>query len=81
MKGFKPLSFLPFAKELLDHLRAAGEFYSATRDATVDDVASYLEERFKSWDPQYLSKSMLDDPTRAAAARFVAGIACNLMGA
>jgi hypothetical protein len=48
--------------------------------AGPDAVAAFLLEKMKGWDPKVSGKGLLDEPTRAAAARFLAGVAVNLTG-
>ncbi len=77
--------FLPLVKQLgtylkmgMDHyadLRAAGE------DASPEIVAFFLQEKMESWDPQVAGESLLDEPTRAAGARFLAGVAVKFVSA
>jgi len=77
--------FLPLVKQLgiylkmgMDHyadLRAAGEA------ASPEIVAFFLQEKMESWDPQVAGESLLDEPTRAAGARFLAGVAVKFVSA
>lgn len=46
---------------------------------TPDAVANYLTAKMQRWEPKVHGIPMLDDATRQAGARFLAGIACNLL--
>lgn len=74
--------FLPIASQIGNYLKMAGDHYAmlkmAGKDAGPDVVAMFLRTKLDSWDPKVNGKSVLDNPTRDAAARFLAGIAVNL---
>ena len=62
-------------KDGVDHysdLRAAG------KEAGPDIIAFFIGEKMKSWDPKIGNVHLLDQETKAAAARFLAGVACNV---
>lgn len=77
---FLPLiqQFGHYLKQALDHyadLRAAG------KEAGPEIIAFYLKGQMADWDPKVNGRSLLDAPTREAAARFLAGVAVNFSGA
>ncbi len=40
-------------------------------------IAAFLQMKMTDWNPQVGGKVLIDDETRAAAARFLAGVAVN----
>ena len=77
------LALLPALNELRDFLTLAIDLVDRNLEAgirpTPEAVAHYIDGRMASWDPRIQGNAVLDAPTRAAAARFLAGIACNLL--
>ena len=75
---------LPLVTELGKYLQMAVEYYAelkaSKKTADPDVVAAMLRMKIATWDPKIGKNSLLDDPTRDAAARFLAGVACNLSG-
>ena len=45
---------------------------------TPDMLAVVLTMQMSTWNPDFQGKKLLDDETRQAAARFLAGVAMNL---
>ena len=41
-------------------------------------LAVFLAMKMTSWNPQMNGKNLMDDETRQAAARFLAGVAINM---
>lgn len=76
---------LPFVTQLGRYLKMAIDHYAdlraAGKDAGPEIISLFLQDKLQSWDPQVNGKSLLDDPTRHAAARFLAGVAINFAGA
>lgn len=74
--------FLPIAQQIGNYLKVAADHYAALKvagkEAGPDVVAMFLRVKLDSWDPKVNNKSVLDSPTRDAAARFLAGVAVNL---
>lgn len=63
-----------FLKTALDHyvaIKAAGKIID------VDMLALFVEMKMSAWQPQLNRRDLLDQDTRKAAARFIAGIVCN----
>jgi hypothetical protein len=42
-----------------------------------EKLAAWLEKEMIGWDPQVKGRKLSDPATRKAAARFMAGVACN----
>lgn len=76
--------FFPLVKQLGDYLKLAVDHYADLRstgqNADPDMVAFFLRSKMDGWDPQVSGKSLLDDDTRDAGARFLAGVAVNFVG-
>ena len=75
-------TLLPLVIQLGQYLKAGLDHYvllkSAGKEAGPDIVALFIDEKMKGWKPKIGDKVLLDDTTRAAGARFLAGIAVNL---
>jgi len=76
---------LPLVTKLGEYLKMGADHYSdlrsAGKEAGPEVVAVFLRMKIESWDPKLNNKSLLDDETKDAAARFLAGVACNFAGA
>lgn len=76
--------FLPLVGQLGQYLKLAIDHYAdlraAGKAADPDVVALFLRMKLESWDPKVAGKTLLDAPTRDAAARFLAGVAVNSVG-
>ncbi len=79
---------LPLAKTLLEHLQTGiekGMVYIDHTGVTLDEdilrnhIALKLVEEMKEWKPTYQNQDLLDDDTRLAGARFLAGISVSLL--
>jgi hypothetical protein len=77
--------FLPIAQQIGTYLKMGMDHYAdlraAGKDASPEIVAFFLREKMQTWDPKVSGKSLLDDATRDAGARFLAGVAINFAGA
>jgi hypothetical protein len=75
--------FLPLVKQLGTYLKMGMDHYAdlkaAGEDASPEIVAFFLREKMESWDPQVAGQPLLDDPTRDAGARFLAGVAVKFV--
>ena len=70
--------------ELMRLLSRIGEFLEkaqrqAPKCASADELAVWLGEQMADWNPEYQGRKVVDNPTRAAAVRFLAGIAYGLV--
>ena len=76
------MQFLPLVKQVGEYTKAAMDHYAdlrhAGKEATVDDLALFVAMKAADWDPKIKGKSVLDDATRQAGARFIAGVAFNV---
>ncbi len=75
-------------RDVLTMLRDFGAHLIATRDhaltlprINVDELTVFVTGRMAGWRPQYKGVELADEPTRQAAARFIAGIAVALVTA
>jgi hypothetical protein len=64
-------TYLKLGADHYADLRAAGS------DVSPEIIAAFLQMKMADWDPRIYGKALLDDETRAAAARFLAGLAVN----
>jgi len=73
--------FLPLVSQLGAYLKAGVDHYVALRaagdDADPSVVAFFLEGKMEGWEPKVGGVALLDDETRKAGARFLAGVAVN----
>ena len=81
-------AMLPLAKSLLEFLQTGLNIGSIVLDeqgVTVDlnvarqQIADQLVVQMKEWKPKYQNTEVLDEHTRMAGARFLAGIAVSLL--
>lgn len=79
---------LPFAKELLNFLQEGvqdGSIIWNDLKPTIDEdmirekIAEKIAVKMVYWQPQYDGKELLDEATRKAGARFLAGVVINLV--
>ena len=79
---FNLVSFFPLISKLGDYLKVGFDHYVALKasgtDLTPDLLAVFLSMKMANWNPQISGKNLLDDETRQAAARFLAGVAINM---
>jgi hypothetical protein len=81
--GFKvPPATLLLLKRMGELLQSGIEQVALLRASGVeinaDLIGIWLEQQMGDWDPSIKGKHLLDAPTKRAAARFLAGVACNL---
>lgn len=78
---FKINQFLPLVTQLGNYMKVGIDHYSdlraAGQEAGPEIISAFLTVKMADWNPQIKGKSLLDDETRAAAARFLAGVAVN----
>jgi hypothetical protein len=83
MSAFNPAVLLALAPELGKLLKEATEHYfllkASGQDVDADVLSAFLETRASTWDPVVGGKHVLDIKTRAAGARFLAGIVFNVV--
>ena len=80
--GISMAKIIPLVTQLGTYLKAGMDHYSDLRAAKeVADpevVAAFVRVKIDAWHPEVAGRSVLDDATKDAGARFIAGIACNL---
>ena len=73
--------FFPLISQVGNYLKMGIDYYadlrSAGKEASADIVAIYLQMKMADWDPKVGAASLLDPDTKAAGARFLAGVAVN----
>jgi len=73
--------FLPLIQQIGTYLKLGADHYAdlrtAGKEAGPEAVALFLQAKMMEWNPEIGGKALLDDETRAAAARFLAGVAVN----
>lgn len=81
---FTMSKFLPLVTQLGNYLKLGIDHYAALKSAgketSVVILTAYLDSQMAPWKPKLGDKNLLDDETRAAAARFLAGVVVNLGG-
>lgn len=79
---FQAAALLPLVMKLGDYLKSGFEHYvalkSAGTDMSPDMLSAFIAMQMTSWSPEFQGKKLLDEETRHAAARFLAGVAMNL---
>ncbi len=72
----------PLVLKLGEFLKKAFEHYTLLRIAgseiDADTLTAFVYVQMGRWEPKVGSKYLLDDETKHAAARFVAGVAMNM---
>jgi hypothetical protein len=80
---FSTAAVLPLVAKLGDYLRSAGEQArrAVASGAVVapDAIASVLDREMSGWHPTIGGREVLDAETRRACARFLAGVAVNVV--
>jgi hypothetical protein len=80
---FSTAALLPLVAKLGEYLRSAGEQAkrAAASGASVapDAIALVLVREMAGWNPTISGREVLDAETRHAGARFLAGIAVNVV--
>ena len=80
---FNIAAFLPLVAKLGDYLKSGFEHYVALKASgtslSPDMLAAFLVMQMASWNPDFQGKKLLDDETRQAAARFLAGVIMNMV--
>jgi len=79
--SFSPMMLLSIAPKLADYLKAAiahyGDLRAAGGEVTPDILAMFLMQQTSGWNPSLSGKAVLDEETRIAMCRFLAGVAFN----
>ena len=64
-----------FLKDGFDHYI---EYRTIDNALSTEDLTLFIYNKMESWNPIIKEKAVLDNDTKKAAARFVAGLAINL---
>ena len=79
---------LPLAKSLLEFLQTGvnegavifdNNGVTVNPDIAREKIAQKLVVSMKDWKPVYQGQDLLDEPTKMAGARFLAGVATSLL--
>lgn len=77
-----PPQFVGMAPRIATFFKEASVIYASMQEGDVeptpDLVAMMLEMKMADWNPKVKGVSLLDEDTKAAGARFLAGIACRI---
>jgi hypothetical protein len=80
----KLAALLPLISQLGTYLVAGMDHYADLREARKaadpETISFFLRIKLDGWDPEIKGRRVLDPETKDAAARFLAGVACNLAG-
>ena len=80
---FNLVAFLPLITKLGDYLKVGFEHYVALKASgtalSPDILGVFIGMKMASWEPVLQGKKLLDDETRNAAARFLAGVIINMV--
>lgn len=82
MKKLNIATLLPVLSQLGTYLKQGADHYASLKmagdTAGPDVVAVYLQAQMSNWNPKVGGVEVLDDDTKAAGARFLAGVAIKL---
>ena len=77
-------SLIPLLSQLGNHFKTGVDYYTAIRASgesiTPDALAMVIQAKMLDWKPKMSGRELLDDGTRAAAARLLAGLIINMTG-
>lgn len=80
--SFPRSKLIPLIIQLGDYLRVGFEHYVQIRLAgktmTVETLQMFIYIQMRDWNPVVNGSSLLDNDTKQAASRFLAGVAINL---
>ena len=81
---FNTAKIIPLITQLGTYLKGGMDHYADLRqlkkDANPDIIAAFIQIKMADWNPKFEGKALLDQETREAGARFLAGLAVNLVG-
>jgi hypothetical protein len=79
---FPKSQLIPLVMKLGNYLKSGFDHAVAMKAAgseiDADIVAIFLLHQMETWNPTISGKELLDEETKGAAARFVAGVAFNI---
>lgn len=79
---FSTVAMLPLVSKLGEYLRLAGEHaqrVAGSGQAVPDVIAAVVEAKMADWKPTINGRDVFDAETRRACARFLAGVAVNVV--
>lgn len=80
---FSTAAMFPLVARLGEYLRAAVEHakraLASGADVAPEVIAAVIEREMRAWNPDIGGRKVLDEETRRAAARFLAGVAVNMV--
>lgn len=72
----------PHIIKLGNFFKTGADYYAALKESgatsSPDVLAAYIDMQMISWNPKISGKPLLDDQTKKAAARMLAGIIINM---
>lgn len=75
---------MPLLSKVGHYLKLGADHYadlrSAGKEAGPEIVAAYILGQMADWHPEFQGKKLLDDATRTAGSRFLAGLVVNFAG-
>lgn len=75
-------SLIPLLAKMGDYLKLGVNHYADLRSAgatvNADILAAFMQAKMADWNPKVAGKAALDDETKAAGARLLAGLILNL---
>jgi hypothetical protein len=81
---FNTAKIIPLITQLGTYLKSGMDHYADLRqvkkEASPEIVAAFIQIKMADWNPKFDGKALLDSDTREAGARFLAGLAVNLVG-
>lgn len=76
------VKLLPVVMQLGEYLKMGIDHYATLKDLSpaqrTDALTGFLVQKLSTWDPTVSGRHLMDEETRYAAARFLAGVATNL---
>jgi hypothetical protein len=80
---FNISAFLPLVMKLGDYLKSGFEHYVALKasgtELSADMLGAFIAAQMGTWHPDFQGKKLLDEDTRQAAGRFLAGVILNMV--
>lgn len=78
---FSTTALLPLVMQLGTYVKAAADHYANLREIgknpDPDLIAAFIKVKLDEWDPKLQGKTLLDEATRSAGSRFLAGLVVN----
>lgn len=82
---FNQAQVLPLIMKMGEFLKAGMDHYAdlrvAGQSAGPEMIAAFISVKMADWNPKIGQIELLDNPTKDACARFLAGVACKVAAA